>query len=490
MNNKNLKLKILSAVMSATMLFGTGAIGLTVSAASQTNNSIYMNDAVSITDSTVPKMSNGKKISEKFNGSTKNAVVYSIEENSSITFNIKTNATSPMYEFAIRNVNDSKYTVVKQFSTKNSYKFTLKAGQYIVRTRIKDKSGNIMKRYYNIDSKLSLKSSTIVSSKDSTLSNIVANEKTTFNVNYSLDKYKILYKKSINSSWKTIKSFDNDKHSITFQTTGSYDVRLVYIRDDGSTATRDYKITPISKDSLRTLSLKFTGTQFIKDSEVSLMELTLKNTKGKVIRTAKVNFDNLTDATYSAKFKNLAEDNYVLTINPIMVPNGYSTTPESKNYKINMISEDGSNSSKTIRIDLDNLYNIHKKSLRVDLFINKTDDTSIIYNISHFSKLEVTLKDSKGKVISTLDTNITNMSVIKDLNCVNTFNNYIICKCMFDDISKGTYTIVVKAIKAPDGYLTEESIIEKTFTIDNNWSCDNYIYNIGINVNQIFSSVN
>ena len=220
------------------------------------------------------------------------------------------------------------------------------------------------------------------------------------------------------------------------------------------------------------------------------MELTLKNTKGKVIRTAKVNFDNLTDATYSAKFKNLAEDNYVLTINPIMVPNGYSTTPESKNYKINMISGDGSNSSKTIRIDLDNLYNIHKKSLRVDLFINKTDDTSIIYNISHFSKLEVTLKDSKGKVISTLDTNITNMSVIKDLNCVNTFNNYIICKCMFDDISKGTYTIVVKATKAPDGYLTEESIIEKTFTIDNNWSCDNYIYNIGINVNQIFSSVN
>ena len=356
MNNKNLKLKILSAVMSTTMLFSTGAIGLTVSAASQTNNSIYMNDAVSITDSTVPKMSNGKKISEKFNGSTKNAVVYSIEENSSITFNIKTNATSPMYEFAIRNVNDSKYTVVKQFSTNNSYKYTLKAGQYIVRTRIKDKYGNIVKRYYNIDSKLSLKSSTIVSSKDSTLSNIVANEKTTFNVNYQLDKYKILYKKSINSSWKTIKSFDNDKHSITFQTTGSYDIRLVYIRDDGSTATRDYKITPISKDSLRTLSLKFTGTQFIKDSEVSLMELTLKNTKGKVIRTAKVNFDNLTDATYSAKFKNLAEDNYVLTINPIMVPNGYSTTPESKNYKINMISGDGSNSSKTIRIDLDNLY--------------------------------------------------------------------------------------------------------------------------------------
>ena len=381
MNNKNVKLKILSAVMSVTMLFGTGTIGITASAASQTNNAaitinatstratisnvktnayedvvgitITLNNAITlssgttiskittqsgssvgynatcndvsgnthaiplngqtgnfsyslvstsstesngqrtttykykgyfkndydygyngyqsiniwwqetkvesiITDSTVPKMSNGKKVSEKFNGSTKNAVVYSIEENSGITFNIKTNAKNPMYEFAIRNVNDSKYTVVKQFSTNNNYKYTLKAGQYIVRTRIKDKYGNIVKRYYNIDSKLSLKSSTIVSSKDSTLSNIVANEKTTFNVNYQLDKYKILYKKSINSSWKTIKSFDNDKHSITFQTTGSYDIRLVYIRDDGSTATRDYKITPISKDSLRTLSLKFT----------------------------------------------------------------------------------------------------------------------------------------------------------------------------------------------------------------------------------------
>lgn len=328
MNSKTLKLRVLSAAMCLSMLMGTSAIGITASAASSTGTTSSVSSSVtSITDSTSPKMQNGKKITAYFNGSAKKATVYNIEEGTSITFNVKTNVTSAKYKFEVRNVKDTKYTVKRSWGTGNSYKFTFNdPGQYIIRTIIKDNNGNTKTRYYNIDVNVGLRSTTSISSKNRNLTNIVAGQPTTFSAAYPTNKYKIEYKRHANKKWVVMKDYSSTKNKITFQSSDFYDLRFSYKAADGTVKTRNYTFTPKQTGNIvASFFNRYDNSASGRYDIIEKMQITatLINSSGKVISTQRF------DATGKVSFKGVVEGTYKLSVQAAKAPKGFLADNDS-----------------------------------------------------------------------------------------------------------------------------------------------------------------
>lgn len=296
--------------MCLAMLTGTAAAGITVNAAGDTSTGSSASSTAVVTNTSSIKMSNGVKNTSLFNG--KKQTVYNITEGSTITFTVKTDAAAPQYAFATRKLNTSTYTVKRNFTSNATYKFTFdKAGQYIVRTIVKDTTTGATKtKYYSINVEgITLKTSSYVSKNKTDLSNIVAGSSVTFSSDYAADKYKIAYKRSSNAKWNVMKDFNSTRKSITFPSGVSYDLRVYYNTPSGLQGVKNYKIAP----KTNTVAVKL----FNNETERLLYNYEVRLTNSNYSGTA------ATDDEGNVKFTKVPDGKYTVTLKAIKAPDGF-----------------------------------------------------------------------------------------------------------------------------------------------------------------------